>query len=961
MHGPLISAYNGALPVPSEEPGPPERPTLPDGVRVDSKRSDREHTVAKKREGIEHAKRVVGNSRATREELRDELRKLIDAYERRLDRSRRESSSGHGQPRAIRKIKVANGVYWVEIPEADLRILCGCPADVVKLLIKRGLIINAERGGVTFETGPNAILLSDVMIQNGQIANLAEFPVLQMLYRQGMLLPNHPNNTGAKPILIGLEEVLRAQSRYIYRGNYGLISEKEIEGAGVDRRRAAEMMRLKRRFAFDSIRTTEELIDLRIVDRDVVPLFENVFLHRFGVNRYEIIWKGQHVEIDLNLTPQEEYESSYRLGDHRIDKEYFSVVHIGEGDGWDVNRPCMASLLTYQDRFYLIDAGPKVMNSLMALGISINEIDGIFHTHAHDDHFAGLAALLRSDHRLTYYTTPLVRTSVTKKLSALMSIDESSFDKYFDVRDLAAEKWNDIDGLEVMPVYSPHPVETNIFRFRVRWRDGYRSYAHLADIASCSVLMNMVTDDPERSGLDHESFERTRSSYLIPADLKKIDIGGGLIHGDAEDFENDRSAKILLAHVERPLTEAQREIGSNASFGTQDVLIPSVRDTIVDEAFEYLHSYYAQAPAHELAALTNYPIQEFNAGTIMIRKGDKCDSVYLVIRGVVEALDVKSGLSVRMTAGSLVGETAGLEGDMSAMTYRTSSYVKALRIPLRHFADFIRRNDLYESMLSVHERIEFLRSNRLFDEAVSYQTLYAIAQTMVKVDLDAGAVIAEEVAGCIFLITAWSVRLYADDREFELLGEGDVCGEACMLMGDSKVISAVTASKTSGFTIPADSIESIPIVRWKLLELFNRRIRKLTTFVGLVWHDEYRLDNGVIDEQHRGLFETVKSVYAEAERGAVSEKIRPVLDLLRERIKHHFITEEEALQSIGYPELDSHRAAHEEAFDRLARFVERIGNESDRVEVQQLAFLKNWLVQHMLIEDAGFRAFVQQQ
>ena len=76
----------------------------------------------------------------------------------------------------MEKIKVTNGVYWVGIPEVGLYVLCGSPADSVKHLIKRGLISTVECEGKTFETGPNAILLSDVAVQNGEFANLAEFP-----------------------------------------------------------------------------------------------------------------------------------------------------------------------------------------------------------------------------------------------------------------------------------------------------------------------------------------------------------------------------------------------------------------------------------------------------------------------------------------------------------------------------------------------------------------------------------------------------------------------------------------------------------------------------------------------------------------------------------------------------------------------------------------------------------------
>ena len=80
----------------------------------------------------------------------------------------------------IRKVKVSTGIEWVEVPAAGVFILCGCPPDSVKHLMKLGLIIPTEREGWTFETGPNAILLSDVVLQNGSFTNMAEFPVLHL-------------------------------------------------------------------------------------------------------------------------------------------------------------------------------------------------------------------------------------------------------------------------------------------------------------------------------------------------------------------------------------------------------------------------------------------------------------------------------------------------------------------------------------------------------------------------------------------------------------------------------------------------------------------------------------------------------------------------------------------------------------------------------------------------------------
>ena len=245
----------------------------------------------------------------------------------------------------VTKQKVANGIFWVEVPEADLRILCGCPADAVKHLIRRGLVGPAQKGGVAFETGPNAILLSDTPIQKGSFANLAEFPLLQMFYRQGMIIPHHPNNTGRRPLLIGLGDQVRSQGEYFTRGNYGLVSVEELEACGLGPDAAREMFEIKKWFSFGSIRPTSELVDLRPVDADTVDLAPGCVMHRKGFNRYEFLAGGQSVEVDLTLGPGEEFEPAYSLRPGAVRRHEFSVIHVGEGDGWDVGRPCMGSLL----------------------------------------------------------------------------------------------------------------------------------------------------------------------------------------------------------------------------------------------------------------------------------------------------------------------------------------------------------------------------------------------------------------------------------------------------------------------------------------------------------------------------------------------------------------------------------------------------------------------------------------
>ncbi len=230
-------------------------------------------------------------------------------------------------------LKIARGVHCVAIPEAGLFILCGCPADSVKLLMKKGLILPTESGGVTFETGPNAILLSDVPSQNETFSNLAEFPILQMLYRQGMILPGHPGNTGRKPLLIGIESQVRSQSQYIFRGNYGLSTVEEMTSAGIAEATAREYMRMKLWFAFGRIKETEELLESRIIGDDPVELRAGARVRRTGFNVYEFSCGAQAVSVDLNLGPGERYPSSYSLSFHRIRREYFSWCTTGRETG----------------------------------------------------------------------------------------------------------------------------------------------------------------------------------------------------------------------------------------------------------------------------------------------------------------------------------------------------------------------------------------------------------------------------------------------------------------------------------------------------------------------------------------------------------------------------------------------------------------------------------------------------
>ncbi len=723
----------------------------------------------------------------------------------------------------IEKIKIISGVYWISIKEADFNCLCGCPEDIMKHLIKKGLIKNIEKNGRLFQSGPNAILLSDILVQKGRFSNLAEFPVLQMLYMQGMAIPDHPNNTGIKPILIGEEKQVNAQMEYIYRGNYGLISKEEIMDAGIEEEAAEEMMRLKLKFAFGHIGQTKELLDSKVVNQDLVEIRNGITIKRKSFNRYEFNYKGESIEVDLTLFEDEDYEPAYELGFYQIKPEYFSVIHSGDGDGWDINRPCMSSVLVFQEKIYLIDAGPNILTSLTALGIGVNEIEGIFQTHGHDDHFAGLPTLLRADHRIKFYSTPLVRTSVTKKLSALFNWDKDRLGNYFEICDLEFDVWNNVEGLEVKPTLSPHPVETNIYTFRTLWEKGYCTYAHLADIAGLDILKNMMTDDKTEPGISQHFYEQVKAEYLEPADIKKIDVGGGLIHGNAEDFLEDNSKKIVLSHKSEKLTVQEKEIGSSAPFGMVDVLISSNQDYTMRIAAQLMRDYFPDAPSEDLRMMLNFQVESFNAGTILIKAGETTPFIYLILTGMVETIHSKTGRQRMISTGSLVGELSGLMNCSSMETVRAESYIRTLQIPGSFYNKFIKRNKLYQNYHTTIDNREFLQNTWLFGEMVSYPILNKISQQFELKQYPKGKTRLIGSKPELILLKSGELEILSKGEAIDTIEPGEFCGEDSIIGDKFESLEIRSSKQSSVYEIDGNFLMDIPIILWKLLEISERR------------------------------------------------------------------------------------------------------------------------------------------
>jgi hemerythrin len=377
----------------------------------------------------------------------------------------------------------------------------------------------------------------------------------------------------------------------------------------------------------------------------------------------------------------------------------------------------------------------------------------------------------------------------------------------------------------VKPVYSPHPVETSIYFFRSYWTEGYKTYAHCADIPSLETARKYLLNAPDKNDITEKLFYTFEKNLFSPADIKKIDIGGGLIHGRAEDFIKDTSSKIILSHTEKKLSDSQKEIGSNATFGLEDVLIPAHQDYSMQAAFQYLKTFYPHVPQADLDMILNCPVISFNVGLILIKKGVMTSHIFVILNGVVENIDSKAGFRTILSAGSILGEDCALTGKPPVVTCRAMSYVKALQIPADIYKEFIRRNFDVKDVYRVFTNRLFLQRTWLLGEMVSSMVQNTIAQLMVLKHYQKGENIVTGENPTIYMLKTGHIQVYLDDKIVDELSPGEFFGEESIFFNQASLLTAKATEESDVFIILGDVLKNKPIIEWKMLETFEKRLK----------------------------------------------------------------------------------------------------------------------------------------
>jgi len=135
----------------------------------------------------------------------------------------------------------------------------------------------------------------------------------------------------------------------------------------------------------------------------------------------------------------------------------------------------------------------------------------------------------------------------------------------------------------------------------------------------------------------------------------------------------------------------------------------------------------------------------------------------------------------------------------------------------------------------------------------------------------------------------------------------------------------------------------------------------------IVWKDKFAIDGGVIDDDHRVLFDTINSIVETSKGTCKCEAVLMEFNRLRDFAIRHFEREERLQRACGFPNQPDHHEQHEDLLDQLARFSEMAESAHDadvsqdkreQMQRKMQSFLYRWLLSHILAHDVKMRPFI---
>jgi len=124
------------------------------------------------------------------------------------------------------------------------------------------------------------------------------------------------------------------------------------------------------------------------------------------------------------------------------------------------------------------------------------------------------------------------------------------------------------------------------------------------------------------------------------------------------------------------------------------------------------------------------------------------------------------------------------------------------------------------------------------------------------------------------------------------------------------------------------------------------------------WRDSFSVGVPQFDDDHKILLEILNEMFVIVRDHENINHLTVEIDKLIQYSKEHFANEEAAMEKVGYPALDNHKAIHAKLLEDVLQFKKRVDSGDTETTTTFYHFLRDWLLTHIVEEDMQYKPFL---
>jgi len=320
-----------------------------------------------------------------------------------------------------------------------------------------------------------------------------------------------------------------------------------------------------------------------------------------------------------------------------------------------------------------------------------------------------------------------------------------------------------------------------------------------------------------------------------------MDCGGGMIHPDINEvaqLPEQIRKRIVPTHC-HAFPEGMEDvfmIPSTVKAGQTWTLIKDVPMPNAD-ALRIIHAPIFKGLSEEWHAvlLSQGPIEYFDSGKSIMKRGQKGEKFYLILDGTVEVVNENNETLAELSAGHFFGEMSLMYGDPVNATIRAKSRTRLYPISPEVFMEIINDAGLVENLKKIHKVRPALLKFGIFRD-MSATVRNELSKLAEMVSFEAGDMIVHQgdEADMMYGVFEGKAKVIVRDngsaRQIATLRANEVFGEMGLLNGGVRNADVVAETDVLGFCISKKDFErltkNVPSLRFAIAILAKERAVK---------------------------------------------------------------------------------------------------------------------------------------